>query len=207
MLLRQIYSGHTCHLVKYLSEWPLVEISLFVREVMLCLPCVLTRSECHALNLDKAYYCTHSLGSLQQAHNVELVQELNTVSHVEVMRAVQFFAEVIVHLQIGAEAFLEAQGPDVLLALIAATPPGWDFFFVAKSDGEEPLWDKAIDVLTQYPGTSQHRLLSAIKRSKVAPTCFAGWKFYSAQTARHGQAENRLIEVIEASLAWDYAHI
>jgi hypothetical protein len=44
MLLRQIHSGHTHHLLYYLREWPSEEIGLFLREVMLCMPSRLTGS-------------------------------------------------------------------------------------------------------------------------------------------------------------------
>src|SRR5690242_2899965 len=105
----------------------------------------------------------HSLECLQQAPNVELMQELNTPSYVEVMRAVQFFAQVIVNLDQGAEAFIEAQGPDVLVALNRATPPGMNFFFVHTFDGEESLWAEAIHTLIQYSDMSQHQLLATVQ--------------------------------------------
>lgn len=125
------------------------------------------------------------------------MRELHTPSYVEVMRAVQFFAQVIVNVNGGAEAFIEAQGPDILLALNMATPPGLNFFFVNTSDRAETLWGEAVRVLRQYPETSQHPLLAAVEMREFSPAYFITRPVSSDVSATvHEQFEKELIEVI-----------
>jgi len=38
LVLLQIYSGQNRDLLKYLSEWPTIEISIFLRELMMLIP-------------------------------------------------------------------------------------------------------------------------------------------------------------------------
>jgi hypothetical protein len=127
------------------------------------------------------------------------MRELNTPSYVEVMRAIQFFAHVIVNLDAGAEAFIEAQGPDILLTLNVATPPGLHFFFVNINGREESLWGEAIRVLRRNPETSQHLLLAAVELRQFSPAYFTTRLVSSdirVSTAVHERLEQELIEVI-----------
>jgi hypothetical protein len=96
--------------------------------------------------------------------HIELM-ELNFESLVEVMWAVQFFAQVIVNLRDGAQAFIEAEGPDVILALNKASPPDLNFFHIHTLDGPQPyIWGNAAKVLSQYPATAAHDLLAVLRK-------------------------------------------
>jgi len=153
LVLGQICNGNTRHLLDYLPGWPMVEIALFLREVMLCMPSNLT-----------------SLEAFQQPMHIELM-ELNFESLVEVMWAVQFFAQVIVNLGDGAQAFIEAEGPDVILALNKASPPDLNFFHIHTLDGPQPyIWGNAAKILSQYPATAAHDLLAVLR--KDSPSLF-----------------------------------
>jgi hypothetical protein len=114
---------------------------------------------------------SRSLEEFQEPMHIELMQELNSASQIEVMWAVQFFAQVIVKVEGGPQAFIEAQSPDVILALDLAT--SLNFFHVHTRDGPQPyIWDDARNVLSQYPETARHRLLVILELRRNSPSHF-----------------------------------
>jgi len=195
IVLLQIYSGHTQHLLQYLSEWPSVEIGLFLREVMLCMPSELTRSGHSLRKWIPTHHFYRSLEESQQPMHIELMRKLNSASQIEVMWAVQFFAQVIVKLEGGPQAFIEAQSPDAILALDMAT--SLNFFHVHTRDGPQPYtWDDARNVLLQYPETARHRLLATLELRKNSPSHFSASRGFLENEKylkkRHGTAEEEL---------------
>jgi hypothetical protein len=160
----------------------------------------------HAIRLDQVWSfflsnafqlitCSRSLGEFQQLMHVELMQELNSTSQIEVMWAVQFFAQVIVKLEGGPQAFINAQSPDAMLALDMAT--SLNFFNVHTREGPQPyIWDDARNVLLQYPETSRHPLLAILELRRNSPSHFLASRGFlendKHSKKQHGKVEKEL---------------
>jgi hypothetical protein len=103
--------------------------------------------------------------------HVELMQELNSASQIEVMWIVQLFAQVIVHINGGLQAFIMASGPDVMLTLNMAST--LNFFHVHTLEGPQRyVWGEAIVLLAQAPETAHHRLLAILEQRENFPSQF-----------------------------------
>lgn len=139
----------------------------------------------------KLIICYRSLDEFQEPIHIELMRELNSASHVETMWTVQFFAQVIVKLERGPQAFIEAQGPILALNLASSD---LNFFHVNTFDGPQPyIWGDAVKVLSRRPETARHRLLAVLELREGSPSQFPASRVFLKETKgsikRHDEAD------------------
>jgi hypothetical protein len=112
--------------------------------------------------------------------HVDLMRELNSASQVETMWAVQFFAQVIVKLEGGPCAFLEAEGAVLALNLSSSD---LNFFHVHTFDGAQPyIWGDAVKLLSQNPMPAVTRLSAALELRECSPSKFPASRVFPKET-------------------------